>query len=68
VGFDGDDGAVSLPDVLKQSCDELATLGRVALCFPELREVFKERLRPVDVGCGGGLGALEFFLQRLAGA
>ncbi|MFI4985360.1 MAG: hypothetical protein ACHQAV_05165 [Solirubrobacterales bacterium] len=66
MGLDGDDRAVLLPDVLEEGGQELAALGRLGLGFPEAGEVFQQLLGAVEVGVGRRLGALEFFLQRLA--
>ncbi|HEY7953462.1 MAG TPA: hypothetical protein VID70_10805 [Solirubrobacteraceae bacterium] len=66
AGFDGDDRAVVLPDVLEEACDELASLGGVGLGVPEALEVAEEFLGAVEVWCGGWREALQLFLCGLA--
>jgi hypothetical protein len=39
AGFDGDDGAVVLPDVVEEAGEQLAALGWVGLGVPEPAEV-----------------------------
>ena len=66
AGFDGDDAAVVLPDVVEQAREELAPLGWVGLGVPEAGEVAEEFLGAVEVWVGWWGEALQLFLQGLA--
>jgi hypothetical protein len=52
-GFDGDDRAVVLPDVVEEAVDELASLCGVGLCLPEAGEVAEDRLGAIELRVGG---------------
>lgn len=65
-GFDGDDDAAVLPDVVEEAGDELASLGGIGLCVPEGGEVAEQFLGAIEVGVGRWREALEFFLEGLA--
>jgi hypothetical protein len=66
AGFDGDDVAVVLPDVVEEAGDEFAALGGVGLCVPERGEVAEQFLGAVELGVGGRREALQLFLEGLA--
>lgn len=66
LGFDGDDRAVVLPDMVEEAVDELAPLGRVGLCLPEAGEVAEDLLGAVELRVCGWREALKLFLEGLA--
>lgn len=65
-GFDGDDVAVVLPDVVEEGVQEFAALGWVGLGVPEGGEVAEQFLGAVELGVGWWCEALQLFLEGLA--